>query len=123
EALAAKDVVLKVPEFNIVDTAVRGVAGQLSQRCVWLQRFKHLQEIIWDTNFKLQRIHAVRWVSRGEAVKGFAKALPATVVLLFEYKHELYEVVTSFKIHFMLFLFANILAILKDLNLKFRKHQ
>ncbi|CAI7740195.1 unnamed protein product [Closterium sp. NIES-54] len=66
-------------------------------------------------------IHDVRWISRGEAVKRFAKVLPATIVLLHDFKHALYETVTSFKFHFMLFFLADILAVLNELNAKFQK--
>ncbi|CAI5496165.1 unnamed protein product [Closterium sp. Naga37s-1] len=123
EALAARDAALEVPEFNIVDHAVRNVAEQMSRSSIWDQRFLHLQEYICDTNLELQGIHAVRWLSRGEAVKRFAKVLPATIVLLHDFKHELYEAVTSFKFHFMLYFLAGILAVLNDLNTKFQQHQ
>ncbi|CAI5487087.1 unnamed protein product [Closterium sp. Naga37s-1] len=123
EALAAKDAVEKVPEFNIIDQAVRNVAEQLSRSSNWHRGFEHLQEYICETKLELQGIHDVRWLSRGEAVKRFAKVLPATIVLLHDFKHALYEVVTSFKFHFMLFFLADILAVLNELNAKFQKQQ
>ncbi|CAI5512365.1 unnamed protein product [Closterium sp. Naga37s-1] len=123
EALAAKDAAEKVTEFNIIDQAVRNVAEQLSRSSNWHRRFAHLQEYICETNMELQGIHDVRWLSRGEAVKRFAKVLPATIVLLHDFKHALYETVTSFKFHFMLFFLADILAVLNELNAKFQKQQ
>ncbi|CAI7875730.1 unnamed protein product [Closterium sp. NIES-54] len=123
EALAAKDAAEKVTEFNIIDQAVRNVAEQLSRSSNWHRRFEHLQEYICETNLELQGIHDVRWLSRGEAVKRFAKVLPATIVLLHDFKHALYETVTSFKFHFMLFFLADILAVLNELNAKFQKQQ
>ncbi|CAI7845848.1 unnamed protein product [Closterium sp. NIES-53] len=123
EALAAKDAAEKVTEFNIIDQAVRNVAEQFSRSSNWHRRFEHLQEYICETNLELQGIHNVRWLSRGEAVKRFAKVLPATIVLLHDFKHALYETVTSFKFHFMLFFLADILAVLNELNAKFQKQQ
>ncbi|CAI7791886.1 unnamed protein product [Closterium sp. NIES-53] len=123
EALAAKDAAEKVTEFNIIVQAVHNVAEQLSRSSNWHWRFEHLQEYICETNLELQGIHDVRWLSRGEAVKRFAKVLPATIVLLHDFKHVLYEMVTSFKFHFMLFFLADILAVLNNLNAKFQKQQ
>ncbi|CAI7742771.1 unnamed protein product [Closterium sp. NIES-53] len=123
EALAAKDAAEKVTEFNIIDQAVRNVAEQLSRSRNWHRRFEHLQEYICETNLELQGIHDVRWLSRGEPVKRFAKVLPATIVLLHDFKHALYETVTSFKFHFMPFFLADILAVLNELNAKFQKQQ
>ncbi|CAI5528912.1 unnamed protein product [Closterium sp. Naga37s-1] len=73
EALAAKDAAEKVPEFEIIDQAVRNVAEQLSRSSKCHRRFEHLQEYIYETNLELQGIHAVRWLYRGEVVKRFAK--------------------------------------------------
>ncbi|CAI7746411.1 unnamed protein product [Closterium sp. NIES-54] len=114
-----------------------GVVARLRQRnpylvschCIahrssnWHRRFEHLQEYICETNLELQGIHDVRWLSRGEAAKRFAKVLSATIVLLHDFKHALYETVTSFKFHFMLFFLADILAMLNELNAKFQKQQ
>ncbi|CAI5487852.1 unnamed protein product [Closterium sp. Naga37s-1] len=63
------------------------------------------------------------YFSEGEALKRFAKVLPAMIVLLHDFKHALYEVVTSFKFHFMLFFLADILSVLNELNTKFQKQQ
>ncbi|CAI7833557.1 unnamed protein product [Closterium sp. NIES-53] len=123
EALAAKDAAEKVTEFNIIDQAVRNVAEKLSRSSKWHRRFEHLQEYICETNLELQGIHDVQWLSRGEAVKRFVKVLSATIVLLHDFKHALYETVTSFKFHFMLFFLADILAVLNELNAKFQKQQ
>ncbi|CAI5505296.1 unnamed protein product [Closterium sp. Naga37s-1] len=67
--------------------------------------------------------NVVEQLSRGDAVKRFAKVLPATIVLLHDFKHALYETVTSFKFRFMLFFLADILAVLNELNAKFQKQQ
>ncbi|CAI5497292.1 unnamed protein product [Closterium sp. Naga37s-1] len=123
EALAAKDATEKVTEFNIIDQAVRNVAEQLSRLSNWHRQFEHLQEYICETNLELKGIHDVRWLSRGEAVKRFAKVLLATIVMLHDFKHALYETITSFKFHFMLFFLADILAVLNELNAKFQNQQ
>ncbi|CAI7823141.1 unnamed protein product [Closterium sp. NIES-53] len=95
-----------------------GVVARLRQRNPYLVSCHCIAH-----RLELQGIHDVRWLSRGEAVKRFAKVLPATIVLLHDFKHALYETVTSFKFHFMLFFLADILAVLNELNAKFQKQQ
>ncbi|CAI5531499.1 unnamed protein product [Closterium sp. Naga37s-1] len=107
----------------MVDKAVRAVNTTITQSSVHYHRFHHLQEYVCQANLEMQGIHAVRWLSRGEAVKRFVKVLPATILLLHENSHAVYEVVTSFKFHFLVFFLADLLAILNDLNIKFQKQQ
>ncbi|CAI7806401.1 unnamed protein product [Closterium sp. NIES-53] len=65
----------------------------------------------------------VRWLSRGEAVQRLLDVLPATVVVLKDYKKELYEVVTSFKFHWIIRFLADVLWELNALNKRFQQHQ
>ncbi|CAI5537492.1 unnamed protein product [Closterium sp. Naga37s-1] len=49
------------------------------------------------------------------------RVLGASIVLLAESKHKLYETVISYKFQFCLFFLADVLAIMNELNLKFQK--
>ncbi|CAI7806763.1 unnamed protein product [Closterium sp. NIES-53] len=68
-------------------------------------------------------IHTVRWLSRGEAVARLLEVLPAAIVVLKDYKPDLYEVVTSFKFHLLLRFLADILWELNHLNQRFQQRQ
>ncbi|CAI5509993.1 unnamed protein product [Closterium sp. Naga37s-1] len=123
EALAAKDAAEAVPELEMVDNVVWAVASRLSKSTLWYQRFMNLQWLLCQTNLEAQGIHDVRWLSRGEAVKRLLEVLPAVVVLLEEHGHQLFEVVTSFKFHFLLTFLADILFELNQLNTRFQQRQ
>ncbi|CAI7887315.1 unnamed protein product [Closterium sp. NIES-54] len=68
-------------------------------------------------------IHEVRWLSRGEAVQHLLDVLPAAVVVLKDYKKELYEVVTSFKFNWLIRFLADVLWELNALNKRFQQRQ
>ncbi|CAI7878443.1 unnamed protein product [Closterium sp. NIES-53] len=92
EALAAQDGSKKAPDLLIVDAVIRSVAAELGKKHLWHQR----------------------------AVARFADVLSPIVVLLKEKGHELLEVVTSFKFHFLLYLLADVLDLLNGLNKRFQ---
>ncbi|CAI7763705.1 unnamed protein product [Closterium sp. NIES-54] len=108
EALAARDAADAMPELCMVDDAVRAFAEHIGRSSVHYQKFQNLQQIFCQTNLQAQGIHAVRWLSRGEAVNRLLEVLPAAVVVLKEYKAELYEVVT-FKFHWLIRFLADVL--------------
>ncbi|CAI7859900.1 unnamed protein product, partial [Closterium sp. NIES-53] len=68
-------------------------------------------------------IHTARWLSRGEAVAWLLEVLPAAIVVLKDYKPDLYEVVTLFKFHWLLRFLADILWELNHLNQRFQQRQ
>ncbi|CAI5533232.1 unnamed protein product [Closterium sp. Naga37s-1] len=68
-------------------------------------------------------VYLTRWLSRGVAVRRFCKVLGASIVLLHESKHKLYETVTSYKFQFCLFFLADVLGIMNELNVKFQKRE
>ncbi|GJP65356.1 hypothetical protein CLOP_g22248 [Closterium sp. NIES-67] len=69
EALAVKDAASACPDLDMVDKVIRSLADLLGRSSVWSQRFKYLQRVIHKTNLEVQGIHAIRWLSRGEAVR------------------------------------------------------
>ncbi|CAI7888930.1 unnamed protein product [Closterium sp. NIES-53] len=79
EALAAKTAAEKIPTFNVIDTVIRTVAEHLGRSGPWHQRFMGLQEVFTSTSLELQGIHAVRWLSRGDAVLRLVAVLPALI--------------------------------------------
>ncbi|CAI5494602.1 unnamed protein product [Closterium sp. Naga37s-1] len=97
EALAVRDAADEVPELRMVDGVVRAFAEHIGRSSVHYTKFQNLQQIFCQTNLEAQGIHAVRWLSCGEAVQRLLDVLPAAIVVLKDYKAELYEVVTSFK--------------------------
>ncbi|CAI5488333.1 unnamed protein product [Closterium sp. Naga37s-1] len=121
EALAVKDAATSNPDLDMVDKVVRKVAANLGESCIWSQRFKYLQRVIYNTNLEVQGIHTVRWLSRGDAVRRLCKVLGACTVLLWENSHKAYEIVTCYKFQFCLFFLADILADMNDLNRCFQK--
>ncbi|CAI5501092.1 unnamed protein product [Closterium sp. Naga37s-1] len=108
-------------DLDMVDKVVRTVAEELGKSCVWSQRFKYLQRVIYNTNLEVQGIHTVRWLSRGDAVRRLCKVLGACIVLLWENNHKAYEIVTCYKFQFCLFFLTDILADMNDLYRCFKK--
>ncbi|CAI5500035.1 unnamed protein product [Closterium sp. Naga37s-1] len=123
EALAVKDAAESNEDLGMVDKVVRTVATLLGNSSVWSQRFKYLQRVIYQTNLEVQGIHAVRWLSRGDAVRRLCKVLGACIVLLWEHNHKAYEIVTCYKFQFCLFFLADILADMNDLNRCFQRRE
>ncbi|CAI5516337.1 unnamed protein product [Closterium sp. Naga37s-1] len=107
----------------MVDDVVRAFAEHIGRSSVHYQKFQNLQHIFCQTNLEAQGIHDVRWLSRGEAVNRLLEVLPATVVVLKEYKAELYEVVTSFKFQWLIRFLADVLWELNHLNQRFQQRQ
>ncbi|CAI7825182.1 unnamed protein product [Closterium sp. NIES-53] len=102
EALAAKTAAEKIPAFNVIDTVIRTVAEHLGRSGPWHQRFMGLQEVFTSTSLELQGIHAVHWLSRGDAVLRLVAVLPALIVMLKEWDATLYALVMSYRFHFLL---------------------
>ncbi|CAI5522136.1 unnamed protein product [Closterium sp. Naga37s-1] len=123
EALAAKDAATAHPDFNIVDKVVRAVAENLGRSSVNHARFQELQEVICETHLEVQGIKDVRWLSRGDAIQRLVKVFPAAVMVLHETNKKMYQVVTSYKFHFLLFFLADVLKELNLLSLKFQRRQ
>ncbi|CAI7819170.1 unnamed protein product [Closterium sp. NIES-54] len=90
EALAAKHAAENIPAFNVVDKVIRTVAEHLGRSGPWHQRFMDLQDVFTSTSLELQGIHAVRWLSRGNAVLRFIAVLPGLIVMLKEWDADLY---------------------------------
>ncbi|CAI5526901.1 unnamed protein product [Closterium sp. Naga37s-1] len=120
EALAAKTAAEKIPAFNVIDTVIRTVAEHLGRSGPWHQQFMGLQEVFTSTSLELQGIHAVRWLSRGDAVLRLVAVLPALIVMLKEWDTTLYALVTSYRFHFLLFFIADVLEQLNILNRAFQ---
>ncbi|CAI5529353.1 unnamed protein product [Closterium sp. Naga37s-1] len=123
EALAAKDAATAHPDFNIVDKVVRAVTENLGRSSVNHARFQELQEVICETHLEVQGIKDVRWLSRGDAIQRLVKVFPAAVMVLHETNKKMYQVVTSYKFHFLLFFLADVLKELNLLSLKFQRRQ
>ncbi|CAI7855504.1 unnamed protein product, partial [Closterium sp. NIES-54] len=123
ETLAARDAADAVPELCMVDDVVRAFAEHIGRSSVHYQKFQNLQQFFCQTNLEAQGIHAVWWLSRGEAVNRLLEVLPAAVVVLKEYKAELYEVVTSFKFQWLIQFLADVLWELNHLNQRFQQRQ
>ncbi|CAI7801447.1 unnamed protein product [Closterium sp. NIES-54] len=85
--------------------------------------FKELQEVFCQTNLELQGIHAVRWLSRGDAITRLVRVLPAVIVLMWEWDDDFYPIVTSVKFNVYLYYLADMLIILNNLNLEFQKRE
>ncbi|CAI5504422.1 unnamed protein product [Closterium sp. Naga37s-1] len=120
EALAAKDASDDIPDFKIVDKVIRNVAEHLGRSGPWHQRFLDLQEVFTSTSLELQGIHAVRWLSRGDAVLRFLPVLPAVIVMLKEYDKKMFALVSSYRFHFLLNFIADVLEQLNILNRAFQ---
>ncbi|CAI5509249.1 unnamed protein product [Closterium sp. Naga37s-1] len=123
EALAAKDAAESVPELGMVDNVVRAFSEHIARSSVDYTKFQNLQRVYCQTNLEAQGIHDVRWLSRGEAIQRFLDLLPAAIVVLKDYKKDLYEVVTSFKFHWLVRFLADVLWELNQLNLRFQQRQ
>ncbi|CAI5520043.1 unnamed protein product [Closterium sp. Naga37s-1] len=123
EALAAKDAAEAVPELGMVDDVVRAFSEHIGRSSVDYTKFQNLQRIYCQTNLEAQGINDVRWLSRGEAIQRFLDVLPAAIVVLKDYKKDLYEVVTSFKFHWLIRFLADVLWELNQLNLRFQQRQ
>ncbi|CAI5510184.1 unnamed protein product [Closterium sp. Naga37s-1] len=123
EALAAKDAAEAVPELGMVDDVVRAFSEHIGRSSVDYTKFQNLQRVYCQTNLEAQGIHDVRWLSRGEAIQRFLDVLPAAIVVMKDYKKDLYEVVTSFKFHWVIRFPADVLRELNQLNLRFQQRQ
>ncbi|CAI7915917.1 unnamed protein product, partial [Closterium sp. NIES-53] len=102
EALAAKTAAENIPAFDVIDTVIRAVAEHLGRSGPWHQRFMGLHEVFTSKSLELQGIHAVRWLSRGDAVLRLVAVLPALIVMLKEWDATLYALVMSYRFHFLL---------------------
>ncbi|CAI7861748.1 unnamed protein product [Closterium sp. NIES-53] len=120
EALAAKHAAENIPAFNAVDKVIRTVAEHLGRSGPWHQRFMDLQDVFTSTSLELQGIHAVRWLSWGDAVLHFIAVLPGLIVMLKEWDADLYALVTSYSVYFVLFFIADVLEQLNILNRAFQ---
>ncbi|CAI7805076.1 unnamed protein product [Closterium sp. NIES-54] len=120
EALAAKHAAENIPAFNVVDKVIRTVAEHLGRSGPWHQRFMELHDVFTSMSLELQGIHAVRWLSRGDAVLRFIAMLPGLIVMLKEWDADLYALVTSYSFHFLLFFIADVLEKLNILNRAFQ---
>ncbi|CAI5506383.1 unnamed protein product [Closterium sp. Naga37s-1] len=107
----------------MIDDVVRAFSELIGRSGVQYQKFQNLQRVYCKTNLEAQGIHTVRWLSRGEAVARLLEVLPAAIVVLKDYKPDLYEVVTSFKFHWLLRFLADILWELNHLNQRFQQSQ
>ncbi|CAI5524307.1 unnamed protein product [Closterium sp. Naga37s-1] len=123
EALAAKDAAEAVPELGMVDDVVRAFSEHIGRSSVDYTKFQNLQRVYCQTNLEAQGINDVRWLSRGEAIQRFLDVLPAAIVVLKDYKKDLYEVVTSFKFHLLIRFLVDVLWELNQLNLRFQQRQ
>ncbi|CAI7932840.1 unnamed protein product, partial [Closterium sp. NIES-54] len=123
EALVARDAADAVPELRMIDDVVRAFAEHIGCSIVHYQKFQNLQHIFCHMNLEAQGIHAVRWLSQGEAVNRLLEVLPAAVVVLKEYKAELYKVVTLFKFPWLIRFLADVLWELNHLNQRFQQRQ
>ncbi|CAI5494331.1 unnamed protein product [Closterium sp. Naga37s-1] len=79
-----------------------------------------LQDVFASTSLELQGIHAVSWLSQGNAVRRLVAVLPALIVMLKEWDAKLYALVTSYRFHFLLFFIADVLEQLNILNRAFQ---
>ncbi|CAI5491630.1 unnamed protein product [Closterium sp. Naga37s-1] len=123
EALAAKDAATAVPELGLIDTMLKELAEYLGRSHPSHNEFKELQEVFCQTNLQLQGIHAVRWLSRGDAITRLVRVLPAVIVLMWEWDDDFYPIVTSVKFNVYLYYLADMLIILNNLNLEFQKRE
>ncbi|CAI5493724.1 unnamed protein product [Closterium sp. Naga37s-1] len=123
EALAASDAAEEVPELLMIDDVVRAFADHIGRSSVDYQKFQEMQRIFCQTNLEAQGISDTRGLARGEAIQRLLDVLPAAVVVLKDYKAELYEVVTSFKFHWLIRFLADVLWELNCLNQRFQQRQ
>ncbi|CAI5490022.1 unnamed protein product [Closterium sp. Naga37s-1] len=82
-----------------------------------------MQRIFCQTNLEAQGISDTRWLTRGEAIQRLLDVLSAAIVVLKDYKAELYEMVTSFKFHWLIRFLADVLWELNCLNQRFQQRQ
>ncbi|CAI7749733.1 unnamed protein product [Closterium sp. NIES-54] len=120
EARAAKTAAENIVAFNVIDMVIHTVSEHLGWSGLWHKRFTSLQEVSISTSLELQGIHAVRWLSRSDAVLWLVAMLPALIVMLKEWDTKLYALVTSYRIHFLLFFIADMLEQLNILNKTFQ---
>ncbi|CAI7859030.1 unnamed protein product [Closterium sp. NIES-54] len=123
EALAAKDSAEALPELAMVDALIRALAEHLGRSSTSHAAFKELQAVFTRTNLEMQGIHAVRWLSRGDAIARFVKVLPAVVVLLELLDPTSYHMVTGLKFHFFVYFLTDVYVELNMLNLLFQRRE
>ncbi|CAI5514484.1 unnamed protein product [Closterium sp. Naga37s-1] len=123
EALAASGSAEEVPELQMIDDVVRAFADHIGRSSEDYQKFHEMQRIYCQTNLEAQKISDTRWLARGEAIQRLLDVLPAAIVVLKDYKAELYEVVTSFKFHWLICFLADVLWELNYLNQRFQQRQ
>ncbi|CAI5513428.1 unnamed protein product [Closterium sp. Naga37s-1] len=107
----------EVPELQMIDDVVRAFADHIGRSSVDYQKFQEMQRIFCQTNLEAQGISDTRRLARGEAIQRLLDVLPAAMVVLKDYKAELYEVVTSFKFHWLIRFLADVLWELNCLKL------
>ncbi|CAI5535071.1 unnamed protein product [Closterium sp. Naga37s-1] len=123
EALAASDAAEEVPELLMIDDVVRAFADHIGRSSVDYAKFQELQRIFCQTNLEAQGISDTRWLARGEAIQRLLDVLPTAIVVMKDYKADLYEVVTSFKFHWLIRFLADVLWELNCLNQRFQQRQ
>ncbi|CAI5515544.1 unnamed protein product [Closterium sp. Naga37s-1] len=123
EALAASDAAEEVPELLMIDDVVRAFADHIGRSSVDYQNFQEMQRIFCQTNLEAQGISDTRWLAHGEAIQRLLDVLPVAIVVLKDYKADLYEVVTSFKFHWLIRFLADVLWELNCLNQRFQQRQ
>ncbi|CAI5492131.1 unnamed protein product [Closterium sp. Naga37s-1] len=123
EALAASDAAEEVPDLPMIDDVVRAFADHIGRSSVDYAKFQEMQRIFCQTKLEAQGISDTRWLARGEAVQRLLDVLPAAIVVMKDYKADLYEVVTSFKFRWLIRFLADVLWELNSLNLQFQQRQ
>ncbi|GJP35753.1 hypothetical protein CLOM_g20280 [Closterium sp. NIES-68] len=123
EALAAKDAASKFPDFGVIDSIVSKIANNQHRSGVQRNEFMGFHEEMLHTNLELQGMHLVRWLSPGKAITRFCEVFP---VLLWMWKKDdlaQFKIATSLKFQFVLYLLADVLELLNELNLEFQKRK
>lgn len=124
EALASNDAFVMHNEFKYVDKVAKKLyewTSRSSKRHVFLAEVVKSFCIGRRGKLRPQRMHDVRWLSKGEVLVKVVRLMPAYLNVMQSEDASLYASLTNFKVQFLLHFFADVLGELNVLNCKFQE--
>ncbi|MCO5586511.1 hypothetical protein L7F22_040451 [Adiantum nelumboides] len=124
QALAAGDAFKTYKEFKYVDKIARKMYEWTSRSA---KRHAFLGEVIKSFGIgrrgklRVQKMHDVRWLSKGQVMVSIVRIMPALLTALKSEDIDLYGYLANYKVQFLLHFFADVLSELNVLNCTFQE--
>ncbi|MCO5564222.1 hypothetical protein L7F22_017880 [Adiantum nelumboides] len=124
ESLAANDAFNMYKEFKYVDKIAKRLyewTSRSAKRHAFLADVVKLFGIGRRGKLRPQKMHDVRWLSKGQVLIKIVRLMPAYLTVLKSEDVSMYASLTNYKVQFLLHFFADVLGDLNVLNCKFQE--